>query len=432
MSLRVGDTELTVFKSYSVNSHFLTPTDGFHFVVGDEQLTDELLDLLIPGRKCQLFIDGAIQMTGYIDRVDTTGDRSGGNVVTVAGCDVFSPVVRSEIDPRRRFPDKMPLDELLKDILTPFGFTKFEIDNTENIEVAANRAIRSIKGGKAKRKHPRRVRSTKTLKKYALAKTHPHHGETFYQFLGRLLNREELWMWPNVEGDGIIVSTPNYDQDPVAQLRRKRRGATNNILHGGVIRDGTDQPSHIFATGRVPPHELQHSKMIVVVDNPLTNIQDTVGGAPQRLENGNAAGSFSEASSKVLFSDAVLQSHQELYKWTTRIPTQPIDVVNTFASLVSRPKYVKDDDSHTQAQLEAFAKRQMSLHLRHAIRLEYTIMGHRFENGVIPQVDLIVDVSDDRSRWDGPAWILSRTFHKSRNGGTTTDLELLPIGVLSF
>lgn len=432
VSLRVGDQEITVFKSYSVNSHFLTPTDGFHFVVGDEQLTDDLLDLLVPGRKCQLFLDGAPQCTGYIDRVDTTGDRYSGNVVSIGGCDVFSPVVRSEIDPRRRFPEKTPLDVLLHDILEPFGFTKFDIDNSANVQVAANRALHSIKvGGKAKR-HPRRTRSAKTLKEYPLAKAHPHHGETFFQFLGRLLNREGLWMWPNVQGDGVIVSTPNYDQEPCAQLRRKRGGATNNILRGGVIRDGSDQPSHIFATGRVPPREQQHSKMIVVLDNPLTSIKDSVGGAPQRLASGNAASDPKAAADKVLFSDAVLQTHKELYKWTTRVPTQPIDVVNTFASLVSRPKYVKDDDSHTIAHLQAFAKRQMSLHLRHAVKLEYTILGHRFDTGVIPTVDTIVDIQDDRSRWSGPAWVLSRTFNKSRNGGTTTDIELLPVGALSF
>ena len=48
MSLRVGDVELTVWKEFSVNSHSLTPTDASHFVVGDEFLTDEILDLLVP------------------------------------------------------------------------------------------------------------------------------------------------------------------------------------------------------------------------------------------------------------------------------------------------------------------------------------------------------------------------------------------------
>ena len=53
-------------------------------------------------------------MTGYIDRVDTMGDRHSGNVVHIGGCDVFSAIVRSEIDPRTRYPEKTPLDKLLR------------------------------------------------------------------------------------------------------------------------------------------------------------------------------------------------------------------------------------------------------------------------------------------------------------------------------
>jgi prophage tail gpP-like protein len=433
MSLRVGDVELTVWKEFSVNSHFLTPTDAFHFVVGDEFLTDEILDLLVPGRRCQLLLDGAPQMTGYIDRVDTMGDRHSGNVVHIGGCDVFSAIVRSEIDPRTRYPEKTPLDKLLEDTCRPFGFTRFEIDNAANIDVAANRALHSIKPARKATKHKTRRPAAKTLKQYPLQKCRPHHGETYFQFLGRLTQREGLWMWPTVDGEGIVVGKPNYDQAPAGQLRRKRGGATNNILRGGIIRDGTDQPSFIVATGRVPPKIVEHTKTMVVIDNPLTGIKNIVGNAPQRLAGTNLANSQLAAAGETgSFSEAAVQRHKELYKYTERIPTQPLQVVNTYASLVARPKYVRDDDSHTMAQLRRFAMRQMSLHLRHAFCAHYEIMGFTFDNGVIPQVDQIVDVADDRSRFSGPLWVLSRTFNKSRSGGSTTTLEMIPLNCLAF
>lgn len=433
VSLRVDDVEITNFTSYSVNSHFLTATDGFHFTIGDEQFTDAMLDLLVPGRKCQLLIDGALQCTGYIDVVDSTGDRHTGNVITINGCDCMSPVVRSEIDPRHRYPDKIPLDKLLTDILMPFGLTRLLLDNTENISVAANRALPTPKGG-TKRKSRRHSRSVqhKPLKQYQLPKSRPHHGETFWQFMCRLVQREGLWIWPTVQGDGVVVGKPNYDQDPAAELRFMRGGATNNVLRGGIRRDGTDQPSFIIATGRVPPRDVQHTGIRCVIDNPLTGIETIVGGAPKRLAQGNQASSFASASKGVLFSDALIQAHIESYKFTTKVAQAPLQVENQFASLVARPKYVKDDESHTLDQLQNFVRRQMSLHVRHALVGRYEIEGHRFDNGVIPQVDMVISVKDDRARWNSPMWILARTFEKSRNGGTKTMIETLPLQALFF
>jgi len=40
-------------------------------------------------------------------------------------------------------------------------------------------------------------------------------------------------------------------------------------------------------------------------------------------------------------------------------------------------------------------------------------------------VDTMVDVQDDVGGVYEPLYVLSRTFHKSRSGGTKTDLELI-------
>jgi prophage tail gpP-like protein len=433
VKLRVGDVELTQFKAYSINSHYLTPTDAFHLVIGDEYITDEMLDtVLVNGRKCALFIDDAPQCSGYIAVVDTTGDRMTGNNIVINGFDAFSPVVRSEIDPRRRYPEKLTLDHLLRDVLAPFGFTKFDIDNGDNRSVAANRALHQPKRAAKPSKRPRKP-APKALKQYPLQKSRPHHGETAFQFLGRIMQREGLWLRPNVQGDGVIASTPDYDQAPCGELRRQRGGQRNNIIRGGIVRDSTDQPSHIIATGKVPGREIEHKRMMTVIDNPLTGIQSIVGGTPDRLAGKTQPNtSLNAARESGTFSSAMIQSHQEEYKWTTKIPAQPIDIVNPYASLVATPKYIRDDESHTIEQLERFAKRQMSLHLRHAFVANYTIEGHRLETGVIPQVDTVIHVIDDISRFNGPLWVVGRTFTKSRQEGSRVELELLPLGVLTF
>jgi hypothetical protein len=45
-------------------------------------------------------------------------------------------------------------------------------------------------------------------------------------------------------------------------------------------------------------------------------------------------------------------------------------------------------------------------------------------------VDTVVDVQDDRSNWHQPMWILSVSHRKSRHGGTTTEIETLPLGAI--
>jgi hypothetical protein len=64
--------------------------------------------------------------------------------------------------------------------------------------------------------------------------------------------------------------------------------------------------------------------------------------------------------------------------------------------------------------------------------MEYRIIGHTLENGVIPQVDMVLDLQDDRSRWSGPFWVIARTLDKSRTGGTTCTIEGVPLGALAF
>src|SRR6266542_78830 len=128
VSLRVGDEIIQIWESYTFSKHYLQPTDGFRFIVGDEQLNPDLFKLLVPGQRVQLEINGNLQCTGYIDVVDPSGDRSSGNTILLEGRDCFSPVVDAEIDPRKHYPDKTILSKLLEDTLEQFDCTTFLID----------------------------------------------------------------------------------------------------------------------------------------------------------------------------------------------------------------------------------------------------------------------------------------------------------------
>jgi len=385
--LRIDDKEIAVFKEYCFSNHFLTPTDGFRMVLGDEVLGPEFFDILIPGKTVQLLIDGKLQATGYLDVVDYTGDRMSGNTVVLEGRDVLSVVVDSEIDPRKRFPEKTPLDKLLKDTLLPFGFTTFSIDNEKNSSIAAGKFLKRPK------------KPSKSLPSYRLTQSKPHHNERYFEFVSRITQREGLWIWAGVDGKTLIVGKPDFDQAPRYQIRRKNGGATNNILSGGVRYDSVDQPSMIFATGNIPPTSYEHVVGHVLIVNPYWTSE-----TPTLLDE---------------------------VKETVEVKAKPVQLPNRFASLVARPKFVKDTESRTKDQLSRFAQRTLSLYVRRAVVGTYTFMGHELDGQVV-QVDTVVDVQDDRSNWHAPMWILSRSLRKSRTGGTTTTIECLPLNSLVF
>jgi prophage tail gpP-like protein len=419
--LLVDKLEIRNFTEYAFNNHFLVPTDGFSFVIGDEHITDELIEGLVPGKRVTLMINNKPQATGYIDVVECGGDRSSGNTIAIEGRDVFGPVVDSEIDPRKRYPDKTPLAKLLEDTLEPFGFDTFFLDNEQNANVQAGRAITRPKKPKKK------------LNQYPIAQSKPHHNERFFDFISRITQREGLWIWPTVEGKGIVVSAPDFDQAPRYELRRSNQAQLkqqNNILAGRIRRDSVDQPSYLVATGSIPPTEHQHAPTRAVIDSPYIG---TFVEVPGLGEGGSIhAPDISRNLRAVSFSQIEIVKRSSYYTFTSIIPAPPVQTPpNQFASLVSKPKFVKDTESRTLAQLERFTRRQMSLYLRRAFVAEYTVSGHEIDGQPIV-IDSVVDVHDEWANFHGPLWILSRTMRKSRAGGTTTTIEAIPLGSLTF
>jgi prophage tail gpP-like protein len=451
--------EITSWKSYSLTQNFLTPSDPWRAEVGNDQLSRNLLKVLIPGKRVTFLVDGAPQMSGYLTNVEINADKKSGTVVSLGGSDSFWPLTDSQINPNLHYPDKISLEQLLNDILPQFGFVTIDIDNGANVEVAINRALHSIKGGSGRHRRTRRHSTrTKALKRYKLPKKKPQHNDTFWQFLMRILNREGLWMWPTVDGKGVVVSTPEYDQEISYQLRRRFDGVGNNILRGGILRDCADQPSQIVARGDVYPTAVEHHRNRVVIDNPYlvglgvgASLQELSGRSPAQQAEDQARGQIAPGASAIglgiakaeqeaklgrravdagyfpsqTFISSLERMHTDVQKWTELIPVQPITEANPFAPKTARPVYLKDEESHTLDELKRFARRQMSLHTRKAFTAKYTFMGHLL-NDQIPQVDTLCGVDDEIAGFNGPLWVLSRTLNCSKESGVTTDLELLP------
>jgi hypothetical protein len=99
--------------------------------------------------------------------------------------------------------------------------------------------------------------------------------------------------------------------------------------------------------------------------------------------------------------------------------------------VAARPMFVHDDESKTAEQLENFVRREMALLQHRSLVAHYTVTGH-VQDGKVWTVDTVVDVDDEISGVQERMYVLSRTFNKSRQGGTTTDLELVRLGSIDF
>lgn len=388
------------WESYSFDSNYLTPSDAWHFTIGGEVSDAELAPFTV-GAEVALKINDGIQATGYLDSIDIQNDRRSGTKFHFTGRDTLGYIVDSCVDPRTVLKDSQTLEELLIKLFEPFGIIVLTPTNEDN-RAALTGAAKGGQGVKTSKKG-------KPLKSYVLHQTKPYPHEGVFQFAARVCQRHGLYIQPSFDGSGVVVGKPNFAQDAIYRLRRKRGadGTQNNIIAGGVTRDGTNQPSVILASGFGGGGEFAKATIRAAAVNPFVeaDVSAVINAWPklQMLPLGDEAAQIGG----------------------------PNFVPVSFVSKRARPLYLYDDCAQTQEQIENYVRREMSLRMRQALTARYTVAGHLC-NGAVWSVDTIVLVDDDIGRLREPMWILGRTFEKSRKGGTVTHLELIRPGSLVF
>lgn len=397
---------INTWKSYTYNSNFLTPTDGWSFTIGDEVVKQSLIDGLFIGQRVTLSINGHVQGDGYIDKIQVSGNRSSGVGVTIEGRDRLAPVVDANIDPQTvRFASGQTLFDLLYQVFSQYGWTdadtQYLISNeaNRNLITGAVRGVPTNKTGKA-------------LKSFQLHQVKPYAGEGAFAFAQRVAQRFGVWIWLSAEGNSLIISKPDFTQPARYAIRHKvgANGYINNVLDYHVERHGGEQPTVIVASGFGGGGEYARGGLKCIYPNVLTANQD---GSTRSDVN------------------AILAKHPDAkVVQPSDGASQALSAANLarlgakFSNVQSKPMYLHDDESKTIEQLENFVRREMSLKQRTAVVATYTLEGH--ENMGYPWcVDAVVDVDDDVAGIHGNMWVMSRTFTKDRMSGTRTRVELI-------
>lgn len=459
---------LTNWKSYSYNSDFLTPTDGWSFTLGDDETGDELLRDLAVGQRVTLVVNGVRQGDGYIDEVAISASRSSGTDVTISGRDLLAPVVDAILDPVVHFKAGQTLQDILRALFEPFGFSKFEVDNEANRDALSGQT-RGVPMGKARVSKRGKVSGGGPLKNFVEHQLKPNPKEGTFAFAVRLTQRHGLWIWLAADNETIIVAKPNFAQMPRGQITHRRTGG--NVLSGSVTRSLVEQPSCIVATGRGGGGEHERNGMRVIAINAcvaadvseilkryrggstLSRWEDTravdlsvkgLAAAPRGVANlpwfKTTTQSVEEHQGKmfrqslapgVYINDPFLRPVIEKYPGAKVIIVGERSATRYLVS-TARPLFLQDASSNTLAQVENYARREMALRQKKGFQVHYSVEGHAPPGGSPWTVDTMVAVEDDVLGVHEILYVQGRTFNRSRSGGTTTDLQLIRPHTLEF
>lgn len=427
------------WESYSFDSDFLTPTDGFTFTVGDEQITPDLRSRLKGNTKVQLkldFQDGSpprTLCTGYAEQPDIDTSRSG-STITVRGRDILGKVCDAGADPFSntfKFADGQTLGDVLGKVFGLFGISTIFLTDSVNRSI-----ITGIDKSKAKLQeqeiqvtrlvdilsdNPHEETTTQTVDVWVdptaptdltdlkVKQLKPEVGETCYEFAERVAKRFHLHIWAMADGSGVVVSKPEYQAEPIYTFTNRFDGKGNNIIHSTVTFDGNHAPNVIIAKGFQGGGDFTTTRIKCAMVNEFLGY-----AVPGQLV-------------------PAIQDLLNTYKGLT--PETPRDdLIRNYSGYFEQlnlaiPLFLEDTNSKTLAQLRSAVQRKMSEFQRNALTIRITVQDHHQDHTVY-RFNEIASVQDETLGINGNFWISRVTFKQSRGSGTTTDLTLIPINTI--
>jgi len=428
MFVRGLDLEIKTWQSYSIRHDFLTPTAAFDFVFS----TNSPLaynEVFVEGAEVQIFVEGTEQMTGTIEKVEQSANREGGLTYKLSGRDFLGPVVSASIDPKVRISANQTVFDFLTLVLGPYGIGKIYIGDdinysvvtgflkgkgkhqTKTFQVKEAKSRKDPVTGKASvvydTKNVTQVvsRNRPDLKAIPLDQLKPKIGDGAMQVIERLLSRLGLQMFAAADGTGVIVDKPDFETAPIHRIVRRFNGdAENNVEDGTRSVDAESQPCYVLAVGQSSGSDMAKIRLKAIAVNELVAV--------------NPDGSFAPYVQDAIArypGIKVLPLRHKLIPSTDRIVSRRKPV----------PLLLKDDESKSLEQIAAFARRKLAEYQRRYLTATYVVKGHTYGDAYPYAVNTNVDVDDDFLGIHETLWCLGRTFTKSRDAGTKTELTLI-------
>lgn len=348
--------EIEDWLSYEVESAVREPADAFNFKAAN--LDGALAGAVAPGDPVEVMVDDELIKVGAVDDVDYEDVAVG-----ITGRDLFGQLVDCSA-PLKTY-NNVTLLQLAQDLTAEWGIDWSGIANTT--------PIRKVK---------------------------IEPGETFWEVLLRLANKEQVALWMDADGEAQI-GKPNYTQPPLYKLYRLAPSnplakSRNNVLPGATVRQSWRD-----------------------VHSPIT-VYGSAGNT--KLDYGSSSRWKADALEDI--GQFMLQVAQGKYNPRTIGPTS----ATAAATGIQRPLRIVDGDCKTKAKAQARAERELQKRRFEALTLTYTVPGHYGylgDKASLWAIDTMCEVEDEVAGQSGTFYVSRVRFSSPPR---TTTVELHPAG----
>ena len=383
-SLRIRGEHVDKLIRYSLDSDFITPTDGFEATVYSDDF-EAMYQQTVCVQPVEFYVNGNLQFLGRIDSQTINDDGT----IDIACRDYLATITDGRVDPVVKLKEGQSLDSALKSIIKPAGIT--EIQDGWNATRNALTGVNVFSGS-----------PEKDFKKATVSDTKAAPNQGMWELCDQLLARHGFTIQPTMQRHAIALCRPEYRQDPLYELKRVRGASqATNILSGRVTRDWGQVPTVTIASGRSgrAAGEIQSMRWEVSTFGP---------------EAVNPIGESSDAL------DILRKTNVLFFRFA---PTN--DGVPDNNGLVYKPLFVDDKESKNREELENKVKREMASRLRNTLQVSYMVAGHSDpQTGAIYTVDTMARVFDNVAKIDEPLWVSGRRFTYTPQQGAMTELRL--------
>lgn len=230
IALQIDGRRIEHFERYTVEADLYTADDAFSLEVSNPEME------ILPGRRCELYVNGTLELTGIIDRVARSHDKSGARL-RIEGRDLMGLLVDSYCE---RFVDVQgkTVKELAEMLLETVPFiNRSRIVYQENI-------VGRLKGKKQTVSEPV-VGFLDTPQK--IARIEP--GMTVFEALKTYAASRGLMFFSLPDGT-FVFGRPKAGGEAAYSLTCRKSGQENNVLEAEWTRDISRRYSKVAVIGQ--------------------------------------------------------------------------------------------------------------------------------------------------------------------------------------
>ena len=411
---------LNEITSWSIDSDFLTTTDGFEFSCFSQADPGSVRGLEL--EPVELKVNGHSQVLGRVE-ASTMGHKGG--EIRYTGRDYLSALVDCSVDPRVAIKEEMSLFAAFTEVTSTVGIDT--VFSTGDLAMRNIRTGRSIAGS-----------SGRDFKAFKAEEIKPNHGVSMMGYLSRIAARHGGTIQPANTRSAIMIAEPDYSQEVSGKIQRRLGSPDgNNVVRGVARRDFSRFPTYTMFSGSqaqkakaaVPNHSHigvgedpgfdlteigpDHYKL---VDGVFSKKSGGSGGGSKgsggKYDTATAATGFAPSAEEVILANCHIGR---------RLPSDGAgDPLKLYRLLAVRDKTCRNQD-----QVDRLAVRQVGERLKGLLVYEVEVRGHVDPStGAIWSVDTMIDVQDEECGIAEALWVARRRLSYSPTEGARTSMTL--------